>query len=159
MVWRWQRPAERGAVEDVAAGEGQAVVGQPEPHGAEQDPLELEGRHDLVEATVHLAEHLVLRHEALVEDDLAGHRRSPAHLLQRRAERQTGVVGVDHERGDPPPPGVPLGLDRDEQHVRQAGVGDEKNGTLYLYFDVGQTESGRGVTNVWMATHQGLLNN
>ena len=34
-----------------------------------------------------------------------------------------------------------------------------QNGTLYLYFDVGQTESGRGVTNVWMATHQGLLNN
>jgi hypothetical protein len=34
-----------------------------------------------------------------------------------------------------------------------------QDGTLYLYFDVGQTESGRGVTNIWMATHQGLLNN
>ena len=31
------------------------------------------------------------------------------------------------------------------------------NGTFYLYFDVGQTEGGYNVTNVWEASHQGLL--
>ena len=32
-----------------------------------------------------------------------------------------------------------------------------QNGTLYLYFDVGQAKGGTNFTNVWEASHQGLL--
>ena len=88
-------------------------------------PRAVEDPHRDAEALALLAEQVLGRDAAVVEEDLAGRRALDPHLRLDPADLEARRVGLDHERGDAGVAGLGIGLGEDDVEVRDAGVGDE----------------------------------
>src|SRR5579863_4103474 len=81
-----ERPAEGLARLQVGERQLERRLRLAHRHGADDDALVLEVPHDRVEAATFLAEHRVMRDQAILEQQLGGVRRAPAMLVERAAD-------------------------------------------------------------------------
>ena len=95
---------------DRAAGEHRALVVEP--------------AHQHVHALVEAAEHVLLRHLAVLEDELAGVRAAHAELVELLRGEEALHAALDDERRDPARARRAVGLAVDDQRIGVGTVGD-----------------------------------
>jgi hypothetical protein len=78
---------------------------------------------DLV-ALADLAEDLRLRHDAVLEDQLAGAAGADAELVFLLADGESRRAAIDDERGDAAVAGIGIDVREHDEHVRFVAVGD-----------------------------------
>src|SRR5438105_39494 len=92
---------------------------------ADPGPRAVEDLHRDPEAFALLAEQVVRRDAAVVEEDLARGRALDSHLRLDPPDLEPGRVRFDHERGDTGMAGLGIGLCEDDVEACDAGVRDE----------------------------------
>ena len=97
---------------------------QPERPCGEHGALVVEAGHQHADPLPHLAEHVLLRHFAILEDELAGLRAAHAELVEFLRDRESRERLLDDEGGDPARAGVGIGLGVDDERIRLRPVGD-----------------------------------
>ena len=75
-------------------------------------------------ALADLAEDLRLRHDAVLEDQLAGAAGADAELVFFLADRESRRAAIDDERGDAAVAGVGIDVREHDEHVGFVAVGD-----------------------------------
>src|SRR5690606_24941753 len=95
---------------DIGDGQLDCLLTLADRCGHDRQPLILEVLHDVIEATVLLADQVVLRYPDVFEDEFGGVRATPPHLLQRPAGSET-FGALRH------------GKDRDSSRAFRLGVG------------------------------------
>ena len=94
--------------------------GPPDEHRA----LVVEAGHQHLDALADLAEHVLLRHFAVVEEQRIGVGAAHAELVEMCAEGEALEALLDEEGGHAARAGFRIGLGVDHQHVGVAAVGD-----------------------------------
>ena len=108
----------------VAGCEVERALGDAERLRADERPRAVERTHRVREPLTGLADEVLRRYCALVEDDLTRGRPSDAHLVLELRHREPGEVLLDDEAADPAVTGVGIGLGEHRVEVADARVGD-----------------------------------
>src|SRR5436190_7127535 len=106
------------------------TLGQSQPLSADARPRAVEDPHRDPEPLALLAEQVVRRHAAVVEEQLAGRRALDPHLRLDPADLEARRLRLDHEGRDARVTGRGVGLGEDDVDPGNAGVGDEPLGAV-----------------------------
>ena len=117
-------PAELLALVDVGQHDVHAGAHDPQGPGGEHGALVVEPAHQHAHATADLADHVLRRHLAVLEHQLAGVRPPHAELVELLGGGEAGHALLDQEGGDAAAAGVGVGLGVDHEDLGVRPVGD-----------------------------------
>ena len=125
MSWkRADRLAELGALMHVRNDQVEAGLHDPERPRRQHRALVIEARHQNVDAVADDAEHVVGRHLAILEHELAGVGAAHAELVEFLPGRKSLEAFLDDEGGDAARARGRVGLGIDHHGVGERPVGD-----------------------------------